>query len=106
MTITIKDSAEVLLPIIKENYGEKKIILKCDCEGGEYDIFESLDNAGLLSKIDAIAMEWHGQDRLPSLKKILLKNGFAFAANHFNINNIGMIYAFSVMECRKGSEVR
>jgi len=88
--ITIKDAAETLGPIINE-LEEKNIWLKCDCEGGEYDIFESLDKAGLLSKIDIITMEWHGY-RLSFLKEILLRNGFAFSCTDYL--GIGMIYAF------------
>ena len=90
--IEIKDSAEILGPIIN-GLEKKNIWLKCDCEGGEYDIFESLDKAGLLSKIDIITMEWHGY-RLSFLKEILLRNGFAFSITDYL--GIGMIYAFRV----------
>jgi len=88
--ITIKDSAETLGPIIN-GLEKKNIWLKCDCEGGEYDIFESLDKAGLLPKIDVITMEWHGY-RLSFLKEILIRNGFAFSIADYL--GIGMIYAF------------
>lgn len=91
--IAIKYAAEVLSPIIDEYWKKRKIWFKCDCEGGEYDIFESLDKAGLFSKIDIITMEWHGY-KLDFLKKMLLKNHFAF----YVIDNmgIGMIYAFKL----------
>ena len=93
-SIVIKDSAEVLEPVINDNYLQGIIWLKCNCEGGEYDVFESLDNAGLLSKIHIITMEYHGSDeKLSFLQTILFKNHFVFyQTDHIGT---GMIFAFN-----------
>ena len=96
LQITINDAAEILGPIIDEHGKMGKIWLKCDCEGGEYDIFESLGK-DLLSKIDIITMEWHGHcDKLKFLKEMLLKNGFAFRVDCNLVVDLGMIYALNI----------
>jgi hypothetical protein len=69
-----KDASEALTPIINDNIG-KRIILKIDTEGAEYDILESLDNSGLLKKIDIVLIEFHFKGS-KELQRRLLKNGF------------------------------
>jgi FkbM family methyltransferase len=58
--LTIRDAAETLRPIIF-NAREKSldVLMKVDCEGSEFAIFESLDRAGLLGDIAAFMVEWH-----------------------------------------------
>jgi FkbM family methyltransferase len=95
VSIELKDASEELFSVIMDNYEKRLIWLKCDCEGKEYDIFESLDNAGLLSKIHIITMEWHhGEQRFNYLKNILLKNNFALHVNGYDY--LGMIYGFKI----------
>lgn len=77
--INIKKSSEVLRPIIEENK-DKKIYLKVDCEGEEYNILPDLDRAGILKDIDVIALEWHWQGT-KNLFEILNRNDFTFFAN-------------------------
>jgi hypothetical protein len=55
-------------------------MLKVDCEGSEFPIFESLERSGLLKSIRAMAIEWHrtwehdkNQDQLLDP---LMRNGF------------------------------
>lgn len=54
-------------------------LLKIDCEGGEYDIFDNVP-AEVMEKIGAISMEVHNTDgawsRLESLHKTLRDSGF------------------------------
>jgi len=45
-TVVIKDSAKEIGPIIADNKN-KHIIIKCDCEGAEFEIFERLNEEGL-----------------------------------------------------------
>lgn len=72
--VIIKNTSEVLMPII-EKHTNKKIILKCDTEGSEKKIFESLESSNLLSKIDIVMAEYHfSYDN--DLLKILKGNGF------------------------------
>jgi FkbM family methyltransferase len=79
-TITVKDAVQMLVPVFEENKGNR-IIIKCDCEGAEFEIFERLDEENLVGKIDAALMEYHFEkpDRLVN---ILVKNGFAVHVRH------------------------
>jgi len=88
--IEVKAVDNIFMEILKENPG-KKIVLKIDCEGCEYDIIEKLSEKGLLEKMDTVICEWHllGPDAIITL---LEKNNF----HHFCISNnsqTGMIYA-------------
>ncbi len=90
LEIEIKAVDKIFLEIFQEHQ-EKRKILKIDCEGSEYDIFEKLSQKGLLEKIDTIICEWHlhGPE---SITFLLEKNNF----HHFCISNnsqTGMIYA-------------
>lgn len=72
--VEIKDASEVLKEIFEENL-DKKIILKCDTEGSEFEIIESLDKSGLLKKIDIILMEYHFKSP-KIIEEALIKNHF------------------------------
>jgi len=75
-TVQIKDAAEQLRPII-ERHKERTIIVKCDTEGAEKEIFESLDSGGILKNIDVILLEYHFSYDVP-VGDMLKKNGFVF----------------------------
>lgn len=77
--------------IIIEN-PNSKIAIKMDCEGGEYEIFENLEDSGCIKKIDYLIMEWHDKGS-EDLEFILQKNGFDYF-NRNLVSNSGMIYAF------------
>lgn len=70
-----KDAGKVVRGIV-EKHPDQKIILKCDVEGSEFKIFDSLDESLCFEKIDAIMMEVHGSP-VP-LTKILKKYGYRF----------------------------
>jgi FkbM family methyltransferase len=74
-TVVIKDAAKEIIPILEENKN-KHIIVKCDCEGAEFEIFGRLNEENIVSKIDVVMMEFHFEkpDRLVN---ILTENGFA-----------------------------
>ncbi len=74
-TVIIKDAAEQIAAILEENKNNH-IIVKCDCEGAEFEIFERLNEKDLISGIDVVMMEYHFEkpDRLVN---ILAENGFA-----------------------------
>ena len=60
VTIELREAAPVLRPIIESARARGlTFLLKLDCEGSEFPIFESLERANLLEKIDIILMEWH-----------------------------------------------
>ena len=55
---TIKVQGKILNDLIREEQIKKIDFIKVDCEGAEYEIFESLDNANF-EKIKLLAMEIH-----------------------------------------------
>jgi len=75
-TVQIRDAAEELRPIV-ERHKDRKIIVKCDTEGSEKEIFESLDLKGILKNIDMVLLEYHFSYDVP-LGDILKRNGFVF----------------------------
>ncbi|WP_316759870.1 FkbM family methyltransferase [Pedobacter aquatilis] len=92
--IEIKDAFTILNGIIT-NLGNTstKRILKIDCEGAEYEIFDSLRNSNLLSGFDILMIEWHYKGP-ETIVEDLNNAGF----KHFSFNeknrSAGMIYAF------------
>jgi FkbM family methyltransferase len=74
-TVKVKDAAQVLSPIFEENKNNR-IIIKCDCEGAEFEIFERLDEEYLIENIDVVLMEYHFKQP-DSLTRVLIENGFA-----------------------------
>jgi len=74
-TVVIKDAAKEIGAILEENKN-RCIIVKCDCEGAEFEIFDRLDEEGLVGRLDVVIMEYHFEppDRL---LKILMREGFA-----------------------------
>lgn len=89
--VQISDASEMLLPIF-ESHNNQKIILKIDCEGGEYEIFRSLHASGLMKRVDVIMMEWHDKGTI-ELTSILLENGFNYFSKTLSPIS-GLIYAF------------
>ncbi len=71
--IVCREAGKVIGDILKENHG-KNVVLKCDVEGSEFKIFESLEAASCFSRIDAVMMEVHG-DSAP-LTGMLRKHGY------------------------------
>jgi FkbM family methyltransferase len=88
--VMIKNAAEQIDAVITAN-PNSKIIVKMDCEGGEYEIFESLSESGVITKIDYLMMEWHDKGA-EVLEEVLLKNGFMCFSQRLAVNS-GMIYA-------------
>lgn len=97
-TIQLKKASSVL-PILLEKHPKEQKVLKVDCEGSEYEIFEDLDKANLIQAFDFIMLEWHNKgDR--SLLNLLEKCGFkAFSIDRVyseKYGNTGMIYAIKI----------
>ena len=89
ISIVLKNAGVVIEEIINENQG-KKVILKCDTEGSEYNIVNSIVENGCIDKIDAVLMEYHGG--ADKLIKILKENSFKVLI-HGPQNALGMLYA-------------
>ena len=76
-----------------EENKNKHVIIKCDCEGAEFEIFERLDEEGLVGRINIILMEYHA-NKPDALVSILTKNGFAVSTKVLSKKmSTGYIYA-------------
>ena len=95
--VVIKDAAKEVAPILEENKN-KHIIVKCDCEGAEFEIFERLNEENLIGNIDVILMEYHF-NKPERLVNILTKNGFAVRTKVLSKKmSTGYIYAVRMAE--------
>ena len=96
-TVAIKDAAKELTPILEENKN-RHIIVKCDCEGAEFEIFERLSEERIVGKIDIVLMEFHF-DKPDRLINILTENGFAVQVKPGSSKSrTGYIYAVRMAE--------
>lgn len=73
-TVQIKNASTEIKKII-ERHRDQKIVLKCDAEGAEKEIFESLDAADVLKDIDVLMLEYHFSYDIPLLE-MFKRNGF------------------------------
>jgi len=90
---TIKNVADVFKPIMAKH--KEKILLKMDCEGGEYEIIPELETHGLLSSINIIQMEWHFA--FPQqIIDVLKRNGFISFYSQSIVGVRGYIYGVRI----------
>ncbi len=88
--ITIKHATKQIQQIISD-HPTCPIVMKCDCEGAESDIFIALDKACLLPKITEIIMEYHfSLDK--EIELLLDKNSFVWRKNSTE-KTYGIIHA-------------
>lgn len=82
--ITITGINEIVNSILINN-NKKKIYVKLDCEGAEYEILQALSDSSKINNISIIELEWHYKG--PSiLIEILKKNNFQVIYTDENIN--------------------
>jgi hypothetical protein len=91
VTIIIRDVAKIMTQFLAVN-SELDIILKCDCEGSEFEIFERLENENMIRRFKAIMVEWHLKGPF-ELISILKRNNFAVLSQDECSSDIGMVYA-------------
>lgn len=65
-----------------------------DCEGSEYEIFESMMRADIVRNVDVFMIEFHFQDK-GIIEEYLNKNGFEYIKTN-TADYIGFIYAFNI----------
>jgi FkbM family methyltransferase len=96
-TVVIKDAAKEIAAILEENK-DRCIIVKCDCEGAEFEIFERLNDERLVARIDVVMMEYHFGNSHP-LVNTLAENGFAVQVKPGSSKSqTGYIYAVRMAE--------
>lgn len=89
--VLIKRASSEIERIKKEN-PLSKIVVKMDCEGAEYEIFEDLQESNSIQNIDYFLLEWHDRGS-KTIHKVLEENGFGYFSQNLS-HNAGMIYAF------------
>jgi FkbM family methyltransferase len=83
--------------IAQENL-DKIDYLKVDCEGAEFEIFNSLDQSFLQNKIKKVAIEYHSKTIKNDLLNLFLSNGFILENIEIlneNSSEIGMFYFYN-----------
>ena len=89
--VNMRNACEVLAEIINA-HPDRKLVLKIDCEGSEYEIVDSLHRSGQLERVHALMIEWHELGPLP-LAEHLQQAGFALFSFSPHDRWSGMIYA-------------
>lgn len=98
-TIEIKRASEVLRSIIDDaKDAGLAVVIKMDCEGSEFEIFEDLATSGLLADVHIFMIEWHKWWSAQKTDETLIKHLQDFAFDVFNKTQLhdpfaGMIYA-------------
>jgi FkbM family methyltransferase len=87
--VSINDVFELVL----NDNPNAKILLKIDCEGEEYAIFDLLKESKYLDNVVVGIIEWH-EKGATSIEKVLINNQFKLRLENHVSENSGMIYAF------------
>ena len=82
---------EVFDKVLAEN-PNAKILLKLDCEGEEYAIFDMLKETTYLNHVAIAIIEWH-EKGASDIEKVLMHHQFKLRQTHHVTENSGMIYA-------------
>ena len=98
-TIVIKQASEVLRDIFEtaKAHGQA-IVIKMDCEGSEFGIFDDLAASGLLADVHIFMIEWHKWWSAEKTDETLIQHLQDFGFAVFNTTQLhdpfaGMIYA-------------
>lgn len=91
--IEVKKSSDFIKNIM-DSYSDVDYVLKLDCEGEEYNIFEDLSENGLMQRFTLIMLEWHYKSD-KKLIEILKENKFSYISTQKSVNpDLGLIYAW------------
>ncbi len=88
--VEIRNAQEIILEISKR-HDKENIFIKIDCEGMEFDIFESFQEP-IPKNVTSFILEWHFKKPI-SIIRVLEKNNF-ICINHPKNETLGMLYAF------------
>jgi FkbM family methyltransferase len=68
--------------------------LKVDCEGGELDLFQTINKNYLKNNVNKIALEYHSPSIRGTIIEILINNGFVIE-DIIGSDEIGLMYAYN-----------
>lgn len=91
VNVEIKEIVSVLREI-NQKYPTKKLLLKLDCEGAEYDIIENLQQNGYFEHIEVFMIEYHFKGPM-MIKDALSKAGYFILCPVSENSEFGMLYA-------------
>ncbi len=100
--IDLREAAVVLRPIFA-THAHANIVLKMDCEGSEYGIFQNLAEAGMLDRFQAIMLEWH-KEGPQVLRDALHERGYEVFVFGDHPNPFGMLYAVRAKSIPQSTE--
>ncbi len=100
--IELREAATVLRPIFAAN-ANANIVLKMDCEGSEYRIFDNLAAAQMLGRFQAIMLEWHREGPRP-LRDALHEHGYEVFTFGDHPSQVGMLYAVRATPAPQSTE--
>ena len=105
-TVIVRDAASALAPLL-EKHRDQFVIVKCDCEGAEFEIMERLDAENLVESIDGLLMEYHFEEPA-RLVNILTAAGFAVNVRRDSSKKttVGLLYAVNMHSRAAASQVR
>lgn len=93
--VQTKSAGDEISAILKR-HENGKIVLKVDCEGSEYPIFQDLKGKDILKNVYMILMETH-DGREDEIKKILKAQGFVYFDNYIGgFMKLGFMYAVNL----------
>jgi len=94
-SVRVRDAAAVLQESL-DRLGGRKLVLKLDAEGAEYEIVARLAEAALLDKIDVLFLEWHEREgkNPEELRQLLRQAGFRWFEREHGEAPVGYISAF------------
>jgi FkbM family methyltransferase len=89
--------AEVELRSVYNKYPDRRVVLKIDCEGSEYDVLTHLADTRMFDPIDLMMIECHR--RAPehdpvALRALLGSQGFGWVHHQPDSPDISTLYAF------------
>jgi len=93
--IKIQPAIDNIEKIIKSYNEDTTFIIKIDCEGAEYEIFENIEiiDYRILNKIKLFMIEWHKKGSKP-LELFFQKHNFNIISLNSHDEKVGFIYAF------------
>jgi hypothetical protein len=91
--VSVRDAAAVVAGIDAKG---RKLVVKIDAEGAEYEIMRRLAEKDQLGRIDVLFIEWHEREGCDpaELRTILADAGFRWFERQHGEVRVGMITAF------------